>query len=224
MEISGPVRIFADPWRLAARHAPQADRNLAAIDKTAVRMIANLNRFSITLFRLPGSLVAVLLFMVACTAAVAQPTGDTLPTTSGGTTSGTLRGGRMVNGEGGELPIEVNIWGFVRNPGKYTVSASTRLLDLISLAGGPVERADLEEVRVIHDKTVDSSLTELVRTIDVEDYQRSGNPAANPVLYPNDTIVVPADTLNTVNSIFTIISSVTVVTLSVIGLIVAFKK
>lgn len=167
--------------------------------------------------------VVTLLALVWAGDLSAQPAGDTLPTTSGGVTSGNTRG-RVLNGAGGELEIEVNIWGFVSAPGKYKVPASTRLLDLISIAGGPAERADLEEVKVVHDKNVDSSLTQLVRIIDVEAYQNTGDPAANPVLYPNDTVIIPGDNLNSVNQIITIVSSVAVVTLSVVGLIVAFQK
>ena len=34
----------------------------------------------------------------------------------------------------GELTIQVNVWGFVKNPGRYEVASSTDLIQLISFA------------------------------------------------------------------------------------------
>ncbi|HVZ40018.1 MAG TPA: SLBB domain-containing protein [Candidatus Kapabacteria bacterium] len=165
----------------------------------------------------------VSMFLATLPAAVlhAQPVGGNMPTTSGGTASGVMRG---VTTKDGEMNIEVNIWGFVRNPGKYSVPASTRLLDLISMAGGPTERAELQKVKVVHDKLVDSTITQLVRMIDVEEYQRTGDPAANPLLVPGDVIVIPGDTLNGFNQVLSVISNIAVVTISVVGLVFAFKS
>jgi protein involved in polysaccharide export with SLBB domain len=120
--------------------------------------------------------------------------------------------------------MDVNIWGFVRSPGKYTVPISTRLVDLISLAGGPAERAELEEVKVVHDLNIDSTIVQTVSMFSVEEYQNTGSPESNPVLYPNDTVIIPGDSLNSFNEILSIVSNIAVVTLSIIGLIFAFKK
>jgi hypothetical protein len=176
--------------------------------------------------RSPISLVIALLLCLACAPALqAQPgTDGGIPTTSGGTTSGALRGSTLENGKAGEFTMEVNVWGFVRAPGKYTVPISARLIDVISMAGGPSERAELEQVKVVHDKNVDSTLSELVHMINLDDYKRTGDPKSNPVLYPNDTIVIPGDNLNAFNQVVSIVSNIAVVTLSIIGLIFAFKK
>ncbi|MBU1101027.1 MAG: SLBB domain-containing protein [Bacteroidetes bacterium] len=45
--------------------------------------------------------------------------------------------------------MRVNVWGYVRYPGRYIVPVYTTVTDLLSLAGGPSEAADLEELRVI---------------------------------------------------------------------------
>lgn len=44
--------------------------------------------------------------------------------------------------------IEVNLWGFVRFPGRYKVPYNTTFLDLMSYAGGPAEDSDLENIRI----------------------------------------------------------------------------
>ncbi|MBM4162658.1 MAG: hypothetical protein FJ217_16365 [Ignavibacteria bacterium] len=43
---------------------------------------------------------------------------------------------------------QVNIWGFVQKPGRYEVPSSTDLIQLISYAGGPVQYAKLDEVKL----------------------------------------------------------------------------
>lgn len=168
------------------------------------------------------ALACAVLAACAYVPVAAQPA-DTIPTTSGGVTSGANRP-LSGNTSLGTLTMEVNVWGFVRNPGRLTLNSSARLLDAISAAGGPTERAKLNEVKVVHDKFVDSTHKELVVYIDLEKFEETGDPAANPVLYPGDTIILPGDSLNSFNQIVSIVSNVAVVTLSVIGLIFAFKK
>jgi len=45
--------------------------------------------------------------------------------------------------------ITVSVWGWVRYPGKYKIPVNTDISDLLSLAGGPMEGADLEDIRVV---------------------------------------------------------------------------
>lgn len=45
--------------------------------------------------------------------------------------------------------ISVSIWGYVRFPGKYYVPENTKLLDLISYAGGPLPDAYLDDIRLL---------------------------------------------------------------------------
>jgi SLBB domain len=44
--------------------------------------------------------------------------------------------------------IKVSVWGWVRYPGKYIVPVYTTPVDLLSLAGGPTDAADLEDLRI----------------------------------------------------------------------------
>jgi hypothetical protein len=48
----------------------------------------------------------------------------------------------------GELTMQVNLWGFVKNPGRYEVPSSTDLVQLISFAGGPTDYAKMYEVKI----------------------------------------------------------------------------
>lgn len=46
------------------------------------------------------------------------------------------------------LNIEVHIWGFVKYPGKYLIPENSTAMDLISLAGGPTDAANLDDLRI----------------------------------------------------------------------------
>jgi hypothetical protein len=118
--------------------------------------------------------------------------------------------------EGG-YNMSVNIWGFVRNPGKYYVPSATKLMDIISLAGGPSDRARLSDVQIVHDLTVDSTIGEPVVVFNMEDYKQTGDTLLNPLLYPNDTVIIPGDALNVFREVIGIISDVSLVVLSIIG-------
>lgn len=54
------------------------------------------------------------------------------------------------------LNIEVNVWGFVKYPGKYLVTENYTIMDLMSYAGGPTDAANLDDIR-IYRVTVNSS-------------------------------------------------------------------
>lgn len=47
------------------------------------------------------------------------------------------------------INIEVNLWGFIRSPGRYIIPYNSTLLDLLTYSGGPLENSNLKEVRLI---------------------------------------------------------------------------
>lgn len=57
--------------------------------------------------------------------------------------------------------ITVSVWGWVRYPGKYKIPVNTDISDLISFAGGPVEGADLEDIRVI--RVLEDSTQQMIK-------------------------------------------------------------
>lgn len=58
------------------------------------------------------------------------------------------QGGFYDYGKSNALNIEVHIWGFVRYPGKYLIPENSTAMDLISLAGGPTDAANLDDLRI----------------------------------------------------------------------------
>ena len=77
--------------------------------------------------------------------------------------------------------IRVSVLGEVRAPNVYPVDPGTSLLKLLTVAGGPTDRARLQETRVIRDG----------RAFKVDmDAGLRGSAAGRIVLYSNDVVVV----------------------------------
>ncbi|MBL7987477.1 MAG: hypothetical protein JNJ94_05405 [Chlorobi bacterium] len=116
--------------------------------------------------------------------------------------------------------MEVNIWGAVARPGRYKVASSTTLLQLISYAGGPSagqtgSKPKLDEVRVVHDLTVDSTIRNSIQVYDLVRYQQTADTTLNPKLYPNDTVIIPEEE-NTFNEVLAVIRDVGLVLVSIL--------
>jgi polysaccharide export outer membrane protein len=81
--------------------------------------------------------------------------------------------------------LRVSVLGEVRKPGAYPVDPGTSLLQLLTLAGGPTEAADLAKARVVREGRafpvdLQSALT--------------GSASGRVVLYSNDVLVIPKRT------------------------------
>ncbi len=112
---------------------------------------------------------------------------------------------------GAGLTIPVNLWGYVRNPGRYVVSSSTTLVQLLSYGGGPTDFARLTDVRIVRDKKVDSTMKELVILCNLEQFQKFGDPTQNPMLYPGDTIIVPGNAISSFQTTLGVIRDIALV-------------
>jgi len=77
--------------------------------------------------------------------------------------------------------IRVSVLGEVRSPNVYPVDPGTSLLQLLTVAGGPTDRAKLEDTRVIRDGQA--------FRVDMES-ALAGSAAGRIVLYSNDVVVV----------------------------------
>lgn len=90
--------------------------------------------------------------------------------------------------------IMVNIWGYVKFPGKYYVPEQSKIIDLISYAGGPVPDAHLYDVRLFRNTSLGG--TEFVK-FNIEDLMFSSKNITQieslPQLKAGDIIVVPGE-------------------------------
>ncbi|GBD06340.1 hypothetical protein HRbin21_00128 [bacterium HR21] len=124
---------------------------------------------------------------------------------------------------GAGLTIPVNLWGYVRVPGRYLVPSSTTLVQLISFGGGPTEYARLTDVRVIRDVRVDTTIVERVLVYNLELYQRTGDPSQNPLLYPGDTVIVPGGALSTLEVVVGVVRDVLLILQAAVTLVLFFR-
>lgn len=77
--------------------------------------------------------------------------------------------------------IRVSVLGEVRSPNVYPIDPGTSLLQLLTVAGGPTDRARLQDTRVIREGRAFH--------VDMESALR-GSAAGRVVLYSNDVVVV----------------------------------
>ncbi len=91
------------------------------------------------------------------------------------------------------INVEVNLWGFVRYPGRYRLPVNSTFLDLMSYAGGPLENTNLEDIRIVR-QGIDTGKKPQIIKLNYDDLLweeqvKSGN-RINPVLQPGDIILV----------------------------------
>jgi hypothetical protein len=87
-----------------------------------------------------------------------------------------------------EVTMTVNLWGEVPQQGVYVVSTSTDLIQLLSYAGGPRDRSNLEEVLVYRSSGKKDQKARALKTINVRDILEGRSESL--LLAPGDMIVV----------------------------------
>lgn len=98
------------------------------------------------------------------------------------------KGNEFISGDyPGAVMMKVNLWGAVQKPGIHYVPTKTDLVTILSFAGGPTERANLDDVSI---KRSIAGKTSVI-PIDVEELMLSTRDLS-PVLEANDIVVVPA--------------------------------
>ncbi len=112
------------------------------------------------------------------------------------------------------VQIRVFINGEVRTPNLYPVEPGTTLLQVLTLAGGPTERADLRRARVIRDN----------RTFIVDlESGLNGSGAGRVILFSNDYVFVDRKRGFTRETLSFILGSVTAV-LTFVSLVIQLQK
>ncbi|MEO8445875.1 MAG: SLBB domain-containing protein [bacterium] len=70
------------------------------------------------------------------------------------------QGGFYNYGDKDKVNIEVNVWGYVKFPGKYLIPKGSTIMDLISYSGGPLTESKLEDIRLFRPKNDSLRITE----------------------------------------------------------------
>ncbi|NLL48213.1 MAG: hypothetical protein GX249_06485 [Firmicutes bacterium] len=83
---------------------------------------------------------------------------------------------------------QILVLGMVKNPGVYSLPVGARVMDAIALAGGPVERAALENVGIYRDGSIEGS--DIV-AMGQDKVLFTGDANENPLLQAGDIIYIP---------------------------------
>lgn len=123
------------------------------------------------------------------------------------------------------LNIMVNIWGYVKFPGKYYVPEQSKIIDLISYAGGPTPDAHLHDIRLYRQS--DKGNTELLK-FDMEDLMFKSELQTNvsklPQLKAGDIIVVPGEPRLYLRDYISITATVTSTLVSILTFVLVVLK
>lgn len=108
------------------------------------------------------------------------------------------QGGFYNYGDKDKVNIDVNIWGFVKFPGKYLIPKGSTVQDLISFSGGPVMESKLEDIMLYRPKNDSLKIykDELIK-MNYDDLfwneNVSGKNRLNPVLNPGDVLILKGE-------------------------------
>ncbi len=116
-----------------------------------------------------------------------------------------------IDDKNGELTKKVNIWGYVKNPGRYEVPVSTNLIQLIAIAGGPQQYALLDEVKVF--RSSENGKQE-IREVNVEEPDKTSK--ADLIINNEDTIIIDYSATVTWKDVFGFIYAPVALIVSVI--------
>ena len=89
-------------------------------------------------------------------------------------------------GEDGIKRMYVNVWGHVKNPGTYLVYENIDVTTLLSIAGGPLNGANLSKIKIISHAQEDNSRVKIINFNKILDTNKN----AKINFYPYDTITI----------------------------------
>jgi len=105
-----------------------------------------------------------------------------------------FRGGEYDYSDPDAINIKVLVWGFVRFPGYYIIPSTRGVNDLLALAGGPTEDANIDDLRLFR---VNADSSQSMIKFDYNDLLWNDNlekPVKIPHLQAGDILLVPGQT------------------------------
>lgn len=109
-----------------------------------------------------------------------------------------------------------------KNPGRYEVPSSTDLIQLISFAGGPVQYAKLDEVKLTRLILNDSTAAKREFILNLEHLDKLNQSSL--ALYPGDTIFIDHTVWLTIRDVFNVVTTAAVITSAVAQILWASKR
>lgn len=128
-----------------------------------------------------------------------------------------------------KVNIEVNVWGYAKNSGKYIIPKGSTFQDLLSYSGGPQPEANLEDIRLLRQKNDSLGIKEnQVLNMNYDDFlwkdSINTKKIVNPVLEPGDVIIFTGGPRYFFRDNLTLITSISSFLLSIAIFIVTLSK
>jgi polysaccharide export outer membrane protein len=104
------------------------------------------------------------------------------------------RGGQYDYSDPGAINIKVLVWGYVPFPGHYIIPSTSSVNDLLALAGGPTQDANIDDLRLFR---VNADASQSMIKFDYNDLLWNDNLEKRikiPDLQPGDILLVPGET------------------------------
>ena len=120
--------------------------------------------------------------------------------------------------------ITVFIWGYVRYPGQYIISGYSTVNNLLSLAGGPTENANLDDLRLFRINKDSSQSLIKFNYNDLLWNDELSKKVKAPDLLAGDVLLVPGEPRFFFKDYFSLITSVVGTLVSITILFVTIYK
>lgn len=95
--------------------------------------------------------------------------------------------------------VKYYVWGQVKAPGSYQLSANPDLVELLSAAGGPASGADVRHIILVH------AITQTQTRIDLKKVLAAGQVVQ---LSPSDIVIVPNSPWYAIGTVFSVATTV----------------
>jgi len=120
----------------------------------------------------------------------------------------------------GEITMSINLWGHVRNPGRYEVPISTDIVQLVSYAGGPLSEADLGAVKIARVVRGVDAIRTVEFDVNLDHLDKLDEKARR--LEPGDTIFIDATSV-TFREVFDIATTTALILATIANVIIASR-
>ena len=118
---------------------------------------------------------------------------------------------RFFTNENGTILMNVNVWGHVNRPGRHMVFDGIDIATLLSVVGGPKSGAELNKVKIFRE--VPDENGQIIYTINIAKFLKTGDRSEFIKIMPNDTFIIPQKTssymmgqVGTINTLLSILN------------------
>jgi len=118
---------------------------------------------------------------------------------------------RFFTDESGTILMNVNVWGHVNRPGRHMVFDGIDIATLLSVVGGPKSGAELKKVKIFRE--VPDENGQIIYTINIAKFLKTGDRSEFIKIMPNDTFIIPQKTssymmeqVGTINTLLSILN------------------